>query len=954
MANWFGRLRGKQPSVPAWHQAIRELVAEHPQRADVEAYLLTGQWRFSSPLRHGRGGLHLLEHAEGRVEAGRAVTAHLGQMPDQVALRLAEVLSAERPVLDSKWGPYPDRSLDGLEWLDGLLSLHGRSDHHPRREASRNPPDHVTIERLLTADGRPASTLVEQILQPGPRSRHRAWTALDWPGIDDAVARHREAALAADGRKRTVPRRGETLQALGRLSDETLARFRGHLESEAAADESSLRFAAGALLARLDPAHRLPPPTDLPRLPEVTWTAPLDPQVREQILAIADRHGIPHEDLEIAFFRLELGTPPDPHGEPPKPRGRRAFVAELGELDLDPAALMSVLDAVGCLLFSDGEIVSGTGIRALRRLAERTGHPTATEFAALAEDAGIDARAIAGAIVDHQGDAAREGLGHDAPAGERGDLAVRYLDALLEIAETAAAGLSRDVLAFLHVLAEHDRLPEAAEQRARALALDGAPTHRDAARRLLAALPDAAARAAAALDDPVPGRRAAAAQWVVTVATSTGTAQDAVATLQRALATETDEETRGTLVECLADLGSPPTRNLDKSAVIAAAQKAAARKPPAALAWFPVDDLPDLTWADDGGPIDASLARHLVLEAHRGTSPQPGAHLRAHVALIAPADRAALGGFVLEHWLSEDLGAERGSGAAKSPGLLALVAACGAGHSYPRLVDYIENHTRGSSAGAGGRAAQRQALFDMLAATGDDDVAAIRALLTIHGGVGVEATTDGAFRAVLRAAEHRGLDIGVLEDLAMPDFGFDDAGQQTLSYGARTFTAVLEPDLTVTLRDADGTTLPRPPKSAATDDKELAAQARRRYARWEEAFEGVSGRRTARLADAAGRGEAWSPPEWRERFLDGPVRARIAHRVLWRHGEVIFRPTLEGDLAGVDGDPVDVPVGGVVSIVATDELHGAERRAWADHFRRSGLTPWEHFDQVSAEAEPAR
>ncbi len=121
----------------------------------------------------------------------------------------------------------------------------------------------------------------------------------------------------------------------------------------------------------------------------------------------------------------------------------------------------------------------------------------------------------------------------------------------------------------------------------------------------------------------------------------------------------------------------------------------------------------------------------------------------------------------------------------------------------------------------------KQAL-ESLGAIRDD-----RALRHIHA-----IATRGKGKLGKRAAQilgdvsrQRGLSLGDLEDLIVPDLGLDEHGSMTLDYGPRRFTVGFDEQLEPFVRDEGGNRLATLPRVTASDDE---AKATRAAAAWKQ------------------------------------------------------------------------------------------------------------------------
>ena len=94
----------------------------------------------------------------------------------------------------------------------------------------------------------------------------------------------------------------------------------------------------------------------------------------------------------------------------------------------------------------------------------------------------------------------------------------------------------------------------------------------------------------------------------------------------------------------------------DRGKLLADAKAGLAKSLDKSLAWFPIDYLPALKWAD-GTPVDPQVVRWWVVLANKLKQPGGNALLDLWLARLAPGDASRFGLFVVRAWVEYDTNA---------------------------------------------------------------------------------------------------------------------------------------------------------------------------------------------------------------------------------------------------------------------------------------------------------
>jgi hypothetical protein len=652
---------------------------------------------------------------------------------------------------------------------------------------------------------------------------------------------------------------------------------------------------------------------------------------------------------------------------------RQALWALATTADLSPVTMAKVLAFFGEL--ADHQDLEYPAPLAFEAMHARTGHPTLLELQAIVTGLGGPPHAVLKSYTSSW-----HAIGKDWPAEHVWPLIAHQLDVVLGWLRTPPRTYSFEFAALYRGLGTLPALPPEAVNRLFDVALGTGKTERPLAQRALANVPDKEARIAKALADGKAEVRTVAATWLGVLRH-----QPAVAALEQAIAKEKNDVTRGALLDALEALGCPIEKYLDREALAKDAQRGLQKGLPKELAWLPVDALPTVTWRD-GTAVPRDVLVWLCVQASKAKSPEPNVLLRKYASMMQPAAAEAFAQFVLETWLHEDvapiaadvaaslaaqqaaalfqqirqypqyhtddpnrdltvdelqakylpafLRQPRGSAIA-SKGVLAVVAAAGGARVAAPVGRYLKEWF-------GSRAAQGKALIAMLAWV--DHPTAIQLMLSVGNRFRTKSFQEEAMKQAQALAERRGWTIDQLADRTMPSAGFDERLVLELSYGPRTFTAHLQADLSIELRNPDGKKIASLPEPRSDDDAELAKAAKKALSAAKKELKTIHTLQSDRLYEAMCTGRDWSASDWTTFLLPHPVVRLLLQRLVWIEvgadgSERLFRPLDDGTLTDVDDEPLELRADARVKL-AHDSCLDAERiGAWQRHLADYEVKP---------------
>lgn len=135
-------------------------------------------------------------------------------------------------------------------------------------------------------------------------------------------------------------------------------------------------------------------------------------------------------------------------------------------------------------------------------------------------------------------------------------------------------------------------------------------------------------------------------------------------------------------------------------------------------------------------------------------------------------------------------------------------------------------------------------------------------------------------RALERAADNAGITTGELLELSVPTCGLDPSGHHELPVGDGVAVLSLDPDgeASLTWRDAMGKVTRTVPKALGASDPSAVTSAK---AELKELRLALSIERS-RLEDLLVEGRSWTAAAWREHYLEHPLTAALARRLIWQ------------------------------------------------------------------------
>jgi hypothetical protein len=509
------------------------------------------------------------------------------------------------------------------------------------------------------------------------------------------------------------------------------------------------------------------------------------------------------------------------------------------------------------------------------------------------------------------------------------------------------------------------------------LALGPGKTERPLAQQCLEKIPNKEEKIIAALATRQQDARLAAAEWLAELKY-----KPAIPALRTALAKEKSEPVKDELIKALETLGVSLDELLDLDKLDQEAEKGLKKGVPADLEWFPLEQLPAVHWADSGKPVPATVMKWFLVQACKLNNAEAGPTLRRYCSLFRRQEREKLGMFVLEAWIAKDTkpkyNSEQAAALAQkeakqvaafakqypqyypefdeqkfyqtafnrllihpegsqtgTKGILAVAGACCAGEAAPIVHRYIKQWY-------GYRGAQAKALLQVLAWV--DHPSATQVVLSVANRFRTKGIQEEAMRQCQLLAERKGWTLDELADRTIPTAGLDEDGVMELDYGARTFTARLSEDLTLTLTNQAEKTIASLPDANQSDDPEKVKQAKSTLSASRKELKSVLSMQKDRLYEAMCTQRTWHFEEWETYLRKHPVLGRYCQRLVWVvcDGEKVtgaFRPLADGTLTDRHDEEVNLNTAANIRLAHDQTVGADDRSAWLQHFSDYKVEP---------------
>ena len=192
-----------------------------------------------------------------------------------------------------------------------------------------------------------------------------------------------------------------------------------------------------------------------------------------------------------------------------------------------------------------------------------------------------------------------------------------------------------------------------------------------------------------------------------------------------------------------------------------------------------------------------------------------------------------------------------------------------------------------------------------------------------------------------RYADLRGMDADDIRDNIISNFGLDENGKKTWTLAGKEVTAILNPDLTLSLTDDSGKLLKSIPKKGV-DPGEYDAVSKE-FASMKKDIKVTAKTRNDKIFADFLSGRSRPGKAWRESWQKNPLLRIMGRLVVWAQDGTTFTLDGSGRAIGVNGTEYQVK-DGPVKVAHPMEMEPGTTEAWQRYFTSHGLR--QPFEQV--------
>ncbi|WP_017813097.1 DUF4132 domain-containing protein [Paenibacillus shenyangensis] len=335
------------------------------------------------------------------------------------------------------------------------------------------------------------------------------------------------------------------------------------------------------------------------------------------------------------------------------------------------------------------------------------------------------------------------------------------------------------------------------------------------------------------------------------------------------------------------------------------------------LDWLPIERLPQLQHRD-GHPLNDEIKRYMLLQSLDYTA-APNEQLQE---IKQYATAASLADFALELvqvWIQH-------GAAAKEKWILYLASLYGDRRLSDLLSHQVKEWTESSRGAIAAEAVKVMAYIN--------DVSALMLIDRLSRTIKNRQVKNAATEALQLAAENMNLTAEQLADRLITTLGFDENGQQKLSYGERSFTVKVNSDLQLTvINEENGKMVKSLPAPAQKDDPEQAKQSKARFTQLKKDLKTMVTLQAQRLEESLSKRRLWTQGEWSDLFVNNIIMRQFAAGLIWgiyENGQLTetFRYMDDGTFNTVDEEEYELQQGAMIGLVHPLEMTTQQITDW--------------------------
>ena len=326
-------------------------------------------------------------------------------------------------------------------------------------------------------------------------------------------------------------------------------------------------------------------------------------------------------------------------------------------------------------------------------------------------------------------------------------------------------------------------------------------------------------------------------------------------------------------------------------------------------------------------PLGASLAKYLMLILVPGEGQYLPRQARQILGHLSSGTRMDLAEEACQIWIDQQ-------GADKVGFLMSLVPAYGDEGCVNLLTKAVKSWCKKRKQKASA------AIQWMAKVPGNFGIAEVKALHDSRKFS--DSIMENAERALLSAAEQRGVSLEDLMDEIVPDFALSKDGLR-LDLGPYCYQVKVLPDLSLIVMNAQGKATKSLPKAKDGEDAEKRGLAEHQFKALRKNLKPIYSQQAAKLNQAMQCAKCWTVNRWSLLFIEHPVLAMLAQGLSWSQvnqaGELIsvFRPNEEGSLIDVSGNMLTLQEDAFVRVTHPVDVDEHTRNQWRQHFEEYAI-----------------
>lgn len=513
------------------------------------------------------------------------------------------------------------------------------------------------------------------------------------------------------------------------------------------------------------------------------------------------------------------------------------------------------------------------------------------------------------------------------------------------------------------------------------LALGEARSLRSLAQQALSVIPDIQYDVIKALSSTKQEIRITAANWLANLGD-----QSFIKPLNDALSKEKKEIVQAAFLIALDKLGDDIRIHLTPEKLLLDAKKGLQAKKTTNFEWFNENLVPSLTWQNDE-VVCPEIVQWWIRLAFKLKDPG-NLLISLYIQQLSKLSQQKLGQFILEIFIKQDtlsptieeaeaeveqyaaqrlqhclnnykhhpdwypmyenitlekvaadirrevLGRYNGS-AINAKGILALCSGIEGAIAVNLLQSFMKTHYT--------RRFQIEAMLEGIA--NSDEPQIIQLLLSIARRHRTNSIQEKAKLLVEKIAQRNQWTADELADRTIATAGLNDAGELSLDYGQRIFTATLDDTFKWVLKNSDGKEIKSLPDARKDEDETLVKEVKKRFSNCKKELKQLLTMQIARLYEAMCTQRRWSIVDWKKYLQAHPIMNQLIQRLIWleidSQGNVItsFRPTEDGSLINAEDDEIELNDTNYIILAHCALLAESGYQQWQTHFKDYKVKP---------------